>query len=99
MLEPDVNAVFCNGYAVFEHKDIDILVLQKVLNSSLMHFYVQCTSYPIEGGFWCYQKQFIQDFSIPFFSAEDLAFLQAETNQKAIDHFLCLKYGIDPALL
>jgi adenine-specific DNA-methyltransferase len=66
------DALFCNGYSVkpkientlFE-KSIGILLLQKILNSLVMDYYAKLTSFQIEGGYQCFQKNFIEKFCIP----------------------------------
>ena len=72
------DALFTNGYGLYlksEQEDLfgtnliakreNLDVLQKILNSRIMHFYVKKTSVSIEGGYPCYQKNFIERFSIP----------------------------------
>ena len=71
ILVDDPDALFCNGYAVFEDSSIELELLQRVLNSAVMHYYISNTSYAIEGGYYCYQKKYIERFSIPFFSLEE----------------------------
>ena len=48
-------------------KEENILIVQKILNSILMDYYVSNTSVSIQGGFPCYQKNFIEKFTIPIF--------------------------------
>ena len=43
-------------------KEEDILVVQKILNSILMDYYVSNTSVSNSGRFPCYQKNFIEKF-------------------------------------
>jgi adenine-specific DNA-methyltransferase len=43
----------------------NIDVVQKILNSCVMDYYVTKTSVSIEGGYPCYQKNFIEKFTIP----------------------------------
>lgn len=74
-------------------KNID--VVQKILNSSIMHYYVSKTSVSIEGGYPCYQKNFIEKFSIPFFSNEEIHTLHTLNNYKEIDRFLLTKYHLN----
>ena len=69
-------------------------LLLKILNSTLMHFYVTRTSVSIEGGYPCYQKNFIEKFTIPDFSAEELEVLSHLTDKTAIDAFLIEKYAL-----
>ena len=89
----DEDALFCNGYAVFENEIIDLHILKRVLNSFVMQYYVMNTSYPIEGGYYCYQKKYIEKFSIPCFSDEEKSFLLKSSNEE-LDEFLIKAYEL-----
>lgn len=104
LFESDPDSLFCNGYAIFEKKQenglfennqIDLVVLQKILNSIVMHYYITQTSVSIEGGYPCYQKNFIELFGIPQFSSAELSFLEKENNPSKIDEFLVEKYAVN----
>ncbi len=68
--------LFCNGYSVSLRMDrevapyLSIETLRRVLNSTVMHYYARLTSFQIEGGYECYQKNFIERFGIPRLTAE-----------------------------
>lgn len=94
MLINDKTALFCNGYAVFENDSIELEVLEKILNSHIMQYYIQHTSYQIEGGYYCYQKKYLEKFGIPYFNSKEKSFL-LQANQQEIDKFLGKKYGVD----
>lgn len=70
-------------------------VLVKILNSGLMHFYVSKTSVSIEGGYPCYQKNFIEKFTIPDISDDDIAKLRNAESQEDIDNALLRLYQIN----
>ncbi len=70
-------------------------LLQKILNSYVMHYYVSKTSVAIEGGYPCYQKNFIENFTIPDFSQEELDILNSLTEPQEIDDFLIEKYQLE----
>lgn len=89
----DEYALFCNGYAVFENDYIDLEVLRRILNSIVMQYYVNHTSYAIEGGYYCYQKKYIEKFSLPYFSEEEKVQI-IQMNQQELDIFLIEKYGL-----
>jgi len=95
----DEGALFCNGYALFASDIFPMDVLQKVLNSSIMRYYVNKTSYPIEGGFMCYQKKYIERFSVPMFSSEELDHIRAEEDRERLDAYLLQKYELPAAVL
>lgn len=73
----------------------NIDVVQKILNSYVMHYYVSTTSVSIAGGYPCYQKNFIEKFTIPTLSEPEIQFIRGTTDKKEIDDFLIQKYGIE----
>ena len=89
----DEYAFFCNGYAVFEPDYIDLSLLSRILNSCIMQYYVTNTSYSIEGGYYCYQKKYIERFSIPFFSEEE-KIQMSEMTSSELDSYLISKYNL-----
>lgn len=89
----DENSLFCNGYAIFDEGNLDFSLLQRILNSSVMNYYVSKTSYSIEGGYYCYQKKYIEHFSIPNFSSEEVKQLYS-LKKDEFEKFLICKYGI-----
>lgn len=89
----DSDALFCNGYAVFENNVFDLPFLAKILNSFIMKYYVANTSYSIEGNYYCYQKKYIERFTIPDFNAEEKKYIQT-ASQADVDTLLIQKYGL-----
>ena len=89
----DEYAFFCNGYAVFEPDYIDLSLLSRILNSYIMQYYVSNTSYSIEGGYYCYQKKYIERFSIPFFSEDEKIQINRMTSSE-LDNYLISKYNL-----
>ena len=73
--------------------NVDVLI--KVLNSGLMHFYVSKTSVSIDGGYPCYQKNFIERFSIPNMSKENISALRNMIDRDDIDRYLLNLYQIN----
>lgn len=90
----DEDALFCNGYAVFDNDRYELDILQKVLNSRLMQYYVSNTSYSIEGGYYCYQKKYVERFSVPLFTKMDIEFIRASSQNK-VDDYLWTLYGLE----
>ena len=93
-LVDDEYALFCNGYAVFQNDYIELDLLQRILNSALMQYYVSNTSYAIEGGYYCYQKKYIEKFSLPLFSEEEKAEMRA-LSDKELDKYLIERYDLN----
>ena len=104
LFEHNNDALFCNGYAVYLKDNHDLFnsnagrlnlaVLKKILNSHIMDYYIKKTSVSIEGGYPCYQKNFIETFNIPYLSTKEIDFLEKENDSLKIDIFLKKKYGI-----
>lgn len=94
MLEENAETLYCNGYAILEPKEFNLEFLQKILNSIVMDYYIAHTSYAIEGNYKCYQKKYIQNFSIPSFTEAERHYLSSETDGHVIDQFLITKYGL-----
>lgn len=72
----------------------NIFIVQKILNSFIMHYYITKTSVSIAGGYPCYQKNFIQKFTIPPLSNDDIKILSKLKNKKDMDVFLIDKYHL-----
>jgi len=79
-------------------KEENILVVQKILNSIVMDYYVSNTSVSIQGGFPCYQKNFIEKFTIPNFTKEEIQILNSLNDKMEIDEFLIDKYQVKISL-
>lgn len=75
-------------------KEENILIVQKILNSIVMDYYVSNTSVSIQGGFPCYQKNFIEKFTIPNFTKEEIQILNNLDDKMEIDEFLIDKYQV-----
>ncbi len=102
LLDDEGEALFCNGYAIYErspmqlalNQSINLKVLRKILNSKVMEYYISRTSFTIEGGYPCYQKNFIELFGIPNFTDKEINYLEKENAQNKIDNFLIKKYDL-----
>lgn len=111
LLVEENEAFFTNGYGLFfrepanyglfdDHMNTiskieNIDVVQKILNSCVMDYYVTKTSISIQGGYPCYQKNFIEKFTIPNMSIEEIEFIRKLKDRIEIDEFLIGKYQIN----
>jgi adenine-specific DNA-methyltransferase len=82
---------FINPITKLENID----VVQKILNSIVMDYYVTKTSVAIEGGYPCYQKNFIEKFTIPELTEEEIETIRSLSNPQEIDEFLIGKYHLN----
>lgn len=88
--------LFFNSNEIANQENFD--VIQKILNSFVMEYYVDKTSVAIEGGYPCYQKNFIEKFSIPSFDAAEISHLRSLSNEDDINQFLVSKYHLNLSL-
>lgn len=111
ILVNEEESYFTNGYGLFFREQIsvglfdelinpitkieNIDVVQKILNSIVMDYYVTKTSVAIEGGYPCYQKNFIEKFSIPELSEQEISLLRSLSDLNEINDFLIAKYGLE----
>jgi adenine-specific DNA-methyltransferase len=108
LLGGNEKAYFTNGYGLFPRKEnpfpspsswatqmenLDIVL--RILNSVVMHYYIRKTSVEIQGGYPCYQKNFIERFNLPGFSQGELDRVRSFRDKKEIDEWLCRKYGVE----
>jgi hypothetical protein len=89
--------LFCNGYALFPRETRDasteLRVLQALLESKTMHFYVKRTSFQLEGDFQCYQKNFIERFGVPRLKGSQRARLLSLAGAER-ERFIASLYGL-----
>ncbi len=108
LFDKDPNGFFTNGYGVYlrpqQAKGLfncnliampeNLDVMQKILNSIIMEYYVDKTSVAIEGGYPCYQKNFIERFSVPDFTKSEIDELRALKTPYEINDYLIDKYHL-----
>lgn len=88
------DTLICNGYALYSDNIEYIKCIQKILNSNVLDFYMKKTSYSIKGGYMCYQKKFIKDFTIPEFSQELTKSLLENENEDKLNEKINKLYNI-----
>ena len=93
--EQNERTLLLGNFAHPMSKEENILEVQKVLNSVIMDYYITATSISIQGGFPCYQKNFIEKFTIPDFSTRELNTLKELVSKFEIDEFLVEKYQLN----
>ncbi len=111
LLVEENEAFFTNGYGLFfreqERNGLftefinpitkleNIDVVQKILNSFVMDYYVNKTSVSIEGGYPCYQKNFIEKFTIPDLTENEIEIIRNLNDVQEINDFLIEKYQLN----
>ena len=92
--------LFCNGYAVFARPAVSLFdnapigVLARLLNSRVMHYYTKMTSFQIGGDYQCYQKNFIERFSIVDMTEQEQKLLVGLPPED-VDAYVARLYGLE----
>ncbi|MBX2973229.1 MAG: N-6 DNA methylase [Flavobacteriales bacterium] len=108
----DEDAFFTNGYGIhLRQQDPGFLghanpllheenldVTARILNSAVMDYYVRMTSVYIQGGYPCYQKNFIERFSLPELTDDDVDAMR-RADDAAFPSMLWDAYGLDRAVM
>lgn len=107
LVDNQKDSLFTNGYGIYfynENKSLfdklisrieNIDVLVKILNSYVMHYYVKKTSVSIDGGYPCYQKNFIEKFTIPDLTDKEIIDLRKLISDDEIDRYLIKLYQLN----
>ena len=85
-------ALLCNGFAIYEDERLDLKCLQRIIQSEVMDFYIKNTSYSIEGGFHCYQKKYLKNFSFPSLTDEQIDYILSENDETKLNSYIWKLY-------
>jgi adenine-specific DNA-methyltransferase len=94
LLCEDPSVTFYAGYCVQTDAE-DLRVLQKILNSPLMDFYIHQTSRSYQQGYKSYAKAYTRRFAIPYLRDSEREFILAVTDPGELVTMLLGKYGLD----
>lgn len=85
--------IYC-GYAIYSENERELLVLKRILESTVFNYYMQNTSKPYSTGYYSYAKNYVKGFGVCTLTPEEKdQILEMEKNQ--VDQFLINKYGIN----
>lgn len=85
--------IYC-GYAIFSESEEDLLVLKRILESSVFDYYMRHTAKPYATGFYSYAKNYVKGFGIPILSDKQRLGLLSLHDKKAIDNYVKRLYSI-----
>ena len=85
--------IYC-GYALYGKSTRELMVIQKILKSSVFWYYIQHTSKPYSSNYYSFAKNYIKDFGICDLTIEEEDFLLTTSSEAEINKFLISKYGI-----
>jgi len=85
--------IYC-GYAIFSDSAEQLLILKKILESSVFNYYMQNTSKPYTSGYFSYAKNYVKHFGVCDLHKEEETELLNLLSKKEINAFVEDKYRI-----
>lgn len=90
----EANTLIYCGYAIYPKNKKDFPILEKILNSNVMWFYLKKTSKHYSGGFKSFAKNYVKNFSIPELSNREETTLLKMSDKNDVENFLLKKYQL-----
>ncbi len=85
--------IYC-GYAIYNESETELLLLKKLLESSVFSYYIRNTSKPYSTGYYSFAKNYVKSFGVYPFSEEEKAYLLSLSDPKDIDTFIASRYRV-----
>ncbi len=89
--------IYC-GYAIFGDNQDDLLVLKRILESSVFDYYMQHTAKPYATGYYSYAKNYVKGFGIPKLNEQQRAVLLSLQDSNDINSYVENLYGASVSL-
>lgn len=85
--------IYC-GYAIFGENEEELLVLKRILESSVFDYYMRHTAKPYATGYYSYAKNYVKGFGIPMLSEKQRLGLLSLQDKERINRYVERLYGI-----
>lgn len=85
--------IYC-GYAIFGESEDDLLVLKRILESSVFDYYMRHTAKPYATGYYSYAKNYVKGFGVPTLDEKQRMRLLSLQDEERINSYVEGLYGI-----
>lgn len=85
--------IYC-GYAIYNESETELLLLKKVLESSVFDYYMKHTSKPYSTGYYSYAKNYVKSFGIYPFTEEQKEHLLSLKTKNEVDEYIKSIYRV-----
>ena len=93
VLTEDETLLFYNGYAIVSESSRKLMVLRRILQSSVFWYYIKHTSKPYGGNYFALAKNYVKNFGIPKLTeAEEDIILNLD--ERDLDPYIENLYGV-----
>ena len=94
VLSTDEDVLFYCGYAIFSDDTKELLVLKKIVQSSVFWYYVMNTSKPYAKGYMSFAKNYIKDFGVPILTDNQKDTILNMNDDMEVNKYIQGIYGI-----
>ncbi|MGV2295869.1 HsdM family class I SAM-dependent methyltransferase [Morganella morganii] len=94
IISTDENLMFYNGIAIVEHSLNELIFIQKIINTRLFWYYITNTSKPYSSDYFSLNGNYINNFGVYQFSADEINYIISEKDKNKLDVFIENKYGV-----
>ncbi len=86
--------IYC-GYAIYNESESELLFLKRVLESSVFDYYMRNTSKPYSAGYYSYAKNYVKNFGMYPFSAEQKEQILYMNTQAEVNAYIQNLYQVN----
>ena len=94
IIEVDENLLYYNGQAILGNSVNDLLIIKKLMESTVFWYYIRKTSKPYSAGYFSIDGNYINNFGVCDLSQSEKEFVIKEENKSILNSFWETKYGI-----
>ena len=95
IIEVDDNLLYYNGQAILGNSVNDLLIIKKLMESTVFWYYIRKTSKPYSAGYFSIDGNYIKNFGVCDLSQSEKDFIIKEENKSVLNSFWEDKYGIN----
>lgn len=94
ILDSDDNLLFYNGLAVIGESREELMLAQKIMESSVFWYYIKSTSKPYSADYYSLNGTYINNFGVCELGDREKEFVLKETDQRLLNEFFEDKYDV-----
>lgn len=85
---------FYNGQAIISHSKKELIIIKKLIESSVFWYYIKTTSKPYSSNYYSLNGNYITNFGVCELTKDEKAYIIKEQDKKLLDRFFEKKYGL-----
>lgn len=94
IINSDEDLLFYNGLAVVGSSETEMVIIKKIMESSIFWYYIKTTSKPYSSDYYSLNGNYIKNFGVCELTEKEKKFIIEETDQKILNVFFEDKYKL-----